>query len=59
MPDDNDDPSGFLDGRPVRLSQVPPERRADFEVLHEGARVRPLRFVSDDGDDSEAFRVVR
>jgi len=37
---------GSLDGRSVRLRDVPKERRADWVTMIDGRPVRPFRFVS-------------
>lgn len=52
-----DDPQGFLDGKPVRLSEVPLDRRPDFEVERDGKRERPFRFLSESHD--EPFKILR
>jgi hypothetical protein len=58
MTDVADAPEGFLDDKPVRLSKVPADRLADFEVEFEGERVRPFRFVTAAGDDGDDALVI-
>ena len=45
-----DDTMGELDGKPVRLGDVPRNRRADWITILDGERVRPFRFVGESGD---------
>ena len=45
-----DDTVGELDGKPVRLGDVPRERRAEWVAVIDGERIRPFRFVGESDD---------
>lgn len=47
----SDDVEGELDGRRVRLGDVPKDRVSDWSAMVDGRRVRPFRFASRDEDD--------
>lgn len=49
-----DDTMGELDGKPTRLGDVPPQRRAEWVTVIDGERVRPFRFVG--GADDAVVR---
>ena len=46
----NDDTMGSLDGKPIRLGDVPRERRAEWVTEIDGERMRPFRFVGESDD---------
>ena len=53
----NDDTMGELDGKQIRLGDVPKERRAEWFTVLDGKRIRPFRFYSLP-EDGLPFKIV-
>jgi hypothetical protein len=47
----NRDTMGELDGKAMRMGDVPKDRRAEWVTTIDGKPVRPFRFVGSDGGD--------